>query len=396
MTTGSRAQTAALIGGITLLGLNLRPTVTSLPPVFPELQRDLGLSASSIAVLAAIPVLCFGVFASAAAPLSRRFGEEAVLAGALAVLAPALAVRGLLPGALLFPATAVAAAAIALMNVLLSSLIKRREPRHAGAILSVYLAALYVGAITATAIAVPLYGASGGSRFIALGLWSIPAAVAFLAWTPQLREREAVATAPPAASVRVLRHALAWQVSAFMGLQSLTYYATLSWLPALLRDRGLSAEAAGADLALTSVGGLVTALLVPVVAHRLLDQRVLVVPAIGASACGVAAALWMPLSTQVAWMLVLGLGQGASFALALYFTMGRAATSEGAASLSAMAQATGYLLATTGPLAVGLLHTATGAWTVPVALLLAVTAAQVAVGLLAARPLTVGFGAPAP
>ena len=39
----------------------------------------------------------------------------------------------------------------------------------------------------------------------------------------------------------VYRHALTWHVTLFMGMQSLVYYATLSWLPTMLRDRGESA-----------------------------------------------------------------------------------------------------------------------------------------------------------
>jgi CP family cyanate transporter-like MFS transporter len=58
-----------------------------------------------------------------------------------------------------------------------------------------------------------------------------------------------------------------------------------------------------------------------------------------------------------------------------------------AASLSAFAQSVGYLVAAAGPLEVGLLHTATGSWDIPVVLLLVLCAAELATGLLAARPL---------
>ena len=62
----------------------------------------------------------------------------------------------------------------------------------------------------------------------------------------------------PAVAVRVLhrvavhRYPLAWHVTLFMGLQSLLYYAALSWLPTILRDRGASADTAGNLLALMS------------------------------------------------------------------------------------------------------------------------------------------------
>ena len=58
-----------------------------------------------------------------------------------------------------------------------------------------------------------------------------------------------------------------------------------------------------------------------------------------------------------------------------------------AASLSGFSQSAGYLAAAAGPLAVGLLHTATGSWNIPVAVLLILSTAELATGLLAARPL---------
>src|SRR5260370_33806970 len=137
--TGRRGWVPVLfLTGMLTLAFNLRAAITSLPPVFPELASALHLSPTAIAALAAVPVLCFAVFSPVAAPLSRRFGEERVLRAALFLLPAALLARGALPGALLFPGTVVAAGAIALMNVLLPSLVKRRRPGQAGLLIGTY------------------------------------------------------------------------------------------------------------------------------------------------------------------------------------------------------------------------------------------------------------------
>jgi CP family cyanate transporter-like MFS transporter len=400
--------------------------------VFPELSASLRLSSATLAVLASVPVLCFAVFSAAAAPLSRRFGEERVLEGALAVLAVGLLLRGAAPGVMLFPGTALAAAAIALMNVLLPSLVKRRDPARAGLLIGIYLLSLSAGSILSSLIAIPVYRASGGSARLTLGLWALPAIAAAVAWLPQwsYRTRPAgPAAAPlpaappgPAASgpvvsgpvapvavrpaavagrpgrpgrLRIHRHALTWQVTAFFGLQSLAFYAALSWLPTMFRDRGASAEHAGDLLALMNFGGAVTALLIPVLAHRAPSQRVLIAATTAASAVGLAGVWFAPLAESAGWILVLGLGQGASLSLAIYFTMARAPDPVTAASLSAFAQGAGYLVATAGPLVVGFLHAATGSWTIPVAALLAVTGFQLVAGLQAARARTIPGPRPA-
>jgi CP family cyanate transporter-like MFS transporter len=447
-------ERALLVIGVAALGFNLRGAITSLPPVFPELQDRLGLSTATISVLAATPVICFAVFSAFAAWLSRRLGEERVLLAAIVTLTAGLLLRGAAPGALLFPGTILAAAAIAIMNVLLSSLIKRRWPERAGFLIGLYITALSVGAITGSVVAVPLWNSTGGSVGLTLGWLAGPAALAVLLWLPQAghtarTSRSAAGARPPgpaipddiaaipgdipvllddtiaaggdvpaapdaraardsraapgaAASdgdpapadaapaggrdrVAVHRHPLAWHVTLFMGLQSLLYYAALSWLPTILRDRGASADTAGNLLALMGVGNLAVSFLVPMIAQRMRSQHALVVPTVAAMALGLAGVVYLPLSSAVAWVLILGAGQNAALSLAIFFTMARAPHPAAAASLSALAQSVGYLLASAGPLELGLLHSATGSWNLPVAVLFVLNGVLLVAGLLAAR-----------
>jgi CP family cyanate transporter-like MFS transporter len=188
------------------------------------------------------------------------------------------------------------------------------------------------------------------------------------------------------------RHALAWQVTLFMGLQSLSYYAALSWFPTMFRDRGASAAYAGTLLALMNVGNAVTALAVPVLAQRFRDQRVLAAVSMAVTAAGLAGSGFAPSGVAPVFVFLLGLGQGASLGLGVYYTMARAPDPATAASLSAFAQGIGYLLASTGPLLIGFLHTATGSWTAPVTVLLAVAVLQLITGWLAGRDKTVPVG----
>jgi MFS transporter, CP family, cyanate transporter len=413
-----RLEQTLLVVGVVALGFNLRTAIASLPPIFPELESTLHISTATVSVLAATPVLCFGVVSGFAAALARRLGEERMLFAAIVALTLGLAVRAAAPGVALFPGTILAGAAIAVMNVLLSSLIKRRWPTRAGFLIGLYITALSAGAIVGSVVSVPLWQATGGSVLITLGWLAAPAALAALLWLPQLRQASRPAAAPPgdraapaepaasagpasppavrpaSAVVAVYRHAIAWQVMFFMGLQSLIYYATLSWLPTILRDRGESAAGAGDLLALMGVGNLAVSLIVPVAAQRMRAQHALVIPTVLAVAAGLAGLVYAPLGGAVAWALILGAGQNAALALAIFFTAARSPNPAAAASLSAFSQSAGYLLAATGPIGVGLLRSETGSWTAPVAVLLALTAILLFAGLLAARPRVLPVGQP--
>ena len=337
-----------------------------------------------------------------------------MLGAALLLLAAGLLLRGLSPAALLFPGTVVAGAAIALMNVLLPSLIKRRMPERAGLLIGLYLLMLAAGAIVASVLAIPVFTAAGGpvqrergdrrqrGRADHAGALGRPGP----ARGPDLG---AAATVPDAAgeldraagecrgartgrrrgALAMGRSALAWQVTLFMGLQSLSYYATLSWFPTMFRDRGVSAAHAGDLLALMNLGNAVTALLIPVLAHRAADQRRLAAWSMLATAAGLAGAVFGPASLAAGFIVLLGLGQGATLGLGIFYTMARAPDPVTAASLSAFAQGIGYLIASAGPLTIGFLHDATGGWTVPGLVLLAVAVLQLITGWLAGRARTV-------
>ena len=86
--------------------------------------------------------------------------------------------------------------------------------------------------------------------------------------------------------------------------------------------------------------------------------------------------------------MLLGFGLGI-FPLVMVMISRSGRTTAETTALSTVAQSAGYLLATLGPFGMGLLHSATNSWTLPVILLLAVALGQIAVGhLLTARPKT--------
>ena len=384
----SRAQQVLLMLGFVLLAANLRPALTSVAPLIGLIRTDTGISNGVAGLLTALPLLAFGVLSPIAPRLAHRFGMERVLLASMLVLAVGILLRsaGAVPA--LFLGTVLLGASIAVGNVLLPSIVKREFPERAGLMTSTYSTALAVSAAIAAGASFPIAHHIGIGWRGALALWALLALVAAVAWLPQIRSaRPGNASAGTSLGVSTLwRSALAWQVTLFMGLQSLGYYVVLTWLPEILQEAaGMSASLAGWMLALAQAVGIASIFLAPVLADRRPSQYGVVVAAVTLAGTGTLGLLVAASTATTLWVVLLGLGQGACFSLALTFFALRAPDSEHTAALSGMAQSVGYLLAAVGPFLFGVLRDVTHAWTVPLALLFAVAVCLLITGLGAAR-----------
>jgi MFS transporter, CP family, cyanate transporter len=370
----SGSRPGLLVVGIALLALNLRPAVVAVAPLTSRIRAGAGLSTSGVSLLTTLPLVCFGVFALLAPRLGRRVGLERALGIAIAMLVAGIAVR-LVPGnGPLFAGSALAGAGIAIENVLLSGLVKRDLAHRTGLMMGLYSVMLSTGATAAAGLTVPLESGLHIGWRIALALWGLPAAVAALVWLPvALRGRTPAPDAPGEALAAVVwRSRLAWWVAAYMASQSLIFYSLNAWLPTLLQDHGVSATTAGGMLAVFNFTGIAAALTVPSWATRLRDQRLAMALIAGTFLVGLAGLLLAPRPGAWAWMVVLGLAQGAGISLGLTLFVLRTRSAAASAELSGMAQTVGYLVAALGPLTVGLLHDAEGSWTAGLLELLAV------------------------
>jgi CP family cyanate transporter-like MFS transporter len=389
----SRIRGLLLVVAIVLLAANLRPALTSVAPLIGQIRTDTGISNGVAGLLTGLPLLAFAVLSPIAPRLAHRFGMERVLLASLLVLAVGILLRSAGVVAALFLGTAILGAAIAVGNVLLPSLVKREFPERTGLMTSTYTTALAVSAAIAAGASFPIaYQVDLGWRG-SLALWALLALVAAVVWFPQIRSADPAnaSTGTSRGVTGLWSSVLAWQVTLFMGLQSLGYYVVLTWLPQILQEEvGVSAAQAGWLLALAQVVVIPAMFLAPVLADIRPSQYSVVVVAVTLTGAGTLGLLVASSTATALWIVLLGLGQGACFSLALTFFALRAPDSEHAAALSGMAQSVGYLLAAGGPFLFGLLRDVTHAWTVPLTLLVAVTVCLLITGLGAARDAYVG------
>lgn len=383
---GPLLGTTLLAVAVVLAALNLRAAVTSASVLLNDISDGVGGSAVWVSVLTTAPTLCFAAAGLLAPTIARRIGLARSIGLALAVLSAGLLVRVVGGAAVMLGGTFVACAGIALANVLLPVVVKESFPLRIGLMTGIYTASLQGSGALGSGLTPSLEGAIGGWRG-ALALWGGLAVVALVLWALAARHRRVPATdaVPVAPWGRLLRSPVAWSVTAFMGLQSFYAYVVMGWLPQVLMDAGQTRNVAGLMLSLSALIPVPLSLIIPAFAARRPSQSGWNVGLTALSVAGVVGLLVAPAAAPWLWVALLGVGMVA-FSMAMASIGLRTDDAGAAATLSAMAQGVGYLVASAGPLLFGLLHDASGGWTMSLVLLLVAMAGQLVAGALAGRP----------
>ncbi|EEH3515177.1 CynX/NimT family MFS transporter [Salmonella enterica] len=378
-------QGALLIAGILMIATTLRVTFTGAAPLLETIRSDYGLSTAQTGLLTTLPLLAFALVSPLAAGIARRFGMERSLFAAMLLICAGIALRSLPSAALLFAGTAIIGCGIALGNVLLPGLIKRDFSQHVARLTGAYSLTMGAAAALGSALVVPLALHGFGWRGALLMLMLFPL-LAFLIWLPQWRTtRSANLSSSRALHERgIWRSPLAWQVTLFLGLNSLIYYVIIGWLPTILISHGYSEAQAGSLHGLLQLATAAPGLAIPLILPRFNDQRW--IAALVSLLCAVGAAgLWFVPGQAIIWTLLFGFGTGATMILGLTFIGLRASSAHQAAALSDMAQSVGYLLAACGPPVMGKLHDASGSWYLPLSGVTVLAIIMAILGLYAGR-----------
>lgn len=378
-------NTWLLLVGIVFIALTLRSPLTTVGPLISSIRDSLGISNVLAGFLTTIPLLAFAIISPFAPKLARRFGMELTLFGSLILLTAGIIIRSLGTIPALLIGTFLLGLAIAFGNVLLPSLIKLSFPLQIGLMTGIYSVSMNLSASIAIGVSVPLAQTAFGWQG-ALGMWSILALVALLVWLPQLKNKR-LAAIPEVAKEKIplWRSPLAWSVTLFMGFQSLLFYTTSAWLPEVLKAQGISADNAGWLVSLLQFSQLPITFIIPIIAGKVKDQRMIVVGVTVLYIIGYGGVLLDITALTALWMIMIGLAGGAAFGLAMMFFTLRTQTPQEAANLSGMAQSFGYALAAVGPVLFGLLHDSTGGWTIPMFILIFASVIVLLSGMSAGR-----------
>jgi MFS transporter, CP family, cyanate transporter len=377
-----------LMAGIVFVAFTLRPAITSVGPLIGAIRDEMGISNGAAGLLTTLPLVAFALLSPFVPRIAQKLGSEWSILLGLTILGAGIAARSLGMLQSLYIGTILIGLGVGLCNVLLPGMVKEKFPQKVGLLTGIYTFSMGIWAGLAPGFSVPLAEDIGLGWKLSLGAWAILIFIAIIVWLPQIRGREKTTETPAstAPKVSIWTSPIAWQVTLFMGLQSMVYFSTTTWLPEILHSQGRDIAAAGWMVTVLQFSGLPVNFIIPVLADRLPNQKAIAFGIGAFTFAGIAGLLlnFNDIFTNISIVLI-GIGLGAAISHSLTLIGLRAENAKQAASLSGMAQSVGYLLAAAGPILIGSLYDLFGTWTVPLALLLAITAIFTISGIGAGR-----------
>ncbi|KAB0495975.1 MFS transporter [Pseudomonas vancouverensis] len=361
----SRTGTVSLLALVllVLLGLNLRPFLTSVGPVLDLVRADIGLDFRAAAMLTTLPFVLMGLIAFLGIGVARRFGEKPVLAAALLLLMLGCAVRAVVTdGGQLIASAGIAGTGVALIQALIPGVAKRWFADRIAMVMGLYSAAL-VGGGALGSLASTWLNAYGGWR-MGLSMWALPALAVFLLWLVWAPRTAPIAAGGPPAVLtgRFLRNRRAWQLAAYFGLTNSGYSSLVAWLPSFYQQQGMDLALSGNLLAWLAMFQATAAFAMPMLVRRSADRR---------------AALWLTIAVQIIgftgfalaanaapwlWVALAGFGLGGFFSLSLIVSLDHLSSAQAAGTLAAFVQGIGFLLASSAPWLIGWLRDCGGSF----------------------------------
>lgn len=378
--------------GVLLIAVNLRVSFISVGPVLGNISDDLGLSSAEAGFFTGLPLIAFAVFSPVAPVFAARLGLDRALWVSLLILAVGIVLRSLPLAGVIWSGTALIGVAIAFLNVLLPSLVKRDFPLRVSQVTGIYTAAQATMAAIGAAVVVPVAQTSPAGWRLALGIWVGVALIAMAVLLPWLLRRtggSSGASAPEVPYRSPWASALGWQVTLFMGLQSISYYVLMAWLPTIEQSRGVSAPTAGVHLSVFLLISVFASLVAGGILHRGSDQRLI---SLVSSVFAVATFLGLAFAPGLIllWVVLGSISSGFLIVIALSLFSLRSVNYTQAGSLSGMAQSVGYGLAAVGPVLFGGLRDLSGDWTLPLVATAGIMVVLAVMGVLAGRNRVIG------
>ncbi|ENB9403137.1 MULTISPECIES: CynX/NimT family MFS transporter [Bacillus] len=337
-------RTYLYILALFFVSINLRIGITSISPVLETIRQDLNISNFSVSFLTAIPVFCMGTFALLTGKVIKKYGAEKSIMACLILIGLATCMRAFTFSiSTLFVSALFIGIGIALAGPLLSGFIKEKFPTKIGLMIGIYSVGMGTGASLSAGLTIPLQHVLKGSWNMALAFWGVLTIIAIMFWYPVMKRKKNTRTQNKKNNGLPLRNKKAWVFTIFFGLQSGIFYSITTWLAPANQSMGVSSEQAGTLITVFTVIQMICSFLIPTLADNYKNRALWLLGSICFVLIGLSLMIY-PLTTPWIPSILLGIGLGGVFPLALMLPLYETKTSEDASAWTAMMQSGGYIM----------------------------------------------------
>ncbi len=337
-------RTYLYILALFFVSINLRIGITSVSPVLETIRQDLNISNFSVSFLTAIPVFCMGTFALLTGKVIRKYGAEKSIMACLILIGLATCMRAFTFSiSTLFTSSLFIGIGIALAGPLLSGFIKEKFPTKIGLMIGIYSVGMGTGASLSAGLTIPLQHVLKDNWNMALAFWGVLTIIAIIFWYPVMKRKKNTSTQNKKNNSLPLRNKKAWLFTIFFGIQSGIFYSITTWLAPANQSIGVSSEQAGTLITVFTVIQMICSFLIPTLADIYKNRALWLLGSIYFVLVGLSLMIY-PLTTPWVPSILLGIGLGGVFPLALMLPLYETKTSEDASAWTAMMQSGGYIM----------------------------------------------------
>lgn len=345
---------------VILVSSNLRSPIISVSPVLTDIRNALKLDSFQVSLLTSIPLFMFATCSVLVSRFSHQFSISRFLMYSLIILSFGLFLR--ITGSLwmLFAGSLFIGLGICIGNVVTPGYIKNNFPKQIGLMTGIFAVSMNLTAALASGFSVKIGEWTGFGWRGSLGIWIVIAALGLFVLILELifnkRNPDQAKAAVSRSNFNMFKSAQAWNISIFMGLQSLFYYCIMAWLPSFLTDYQMQGESTGWVLFVIQITMIPVTFCAPIIAGKMKNQRILIVFICTLMFVSTMMFAWLQSQWIYANAMIIGISNGLSFSLSILFFSTKTKNSANAVKISGMAQSVGYLIAAFGPPVFGKLH----------------------------------------
>ncbi len=176
------------------------------------------------------------------------------------------------------------------------------------------------------------------------------AIIAFIVWSPIARKSQQASSSRK--NQLPLKNKKAWLFTLFFGLQAGIFYSVTTWLAPAAQDLGMSNQKAGTLITVFTFVQMTFSFLIPTLADYYKNQIFWLASSTLFASAGLVCTLY-PLTSLWFSSILLGIGLGGLFPLALMLPLNETDSPQEASSWTAMMQSGGYIVGGCAPILSG-------------------------------------------